>query len=255
MLRRGEGDRPFQLTRSPPTKELAEIVHAYWSVRWSLGTGTHSQEVLPHPAIQLVVEEGVSGVFRISRRKAVRRLRGDGFAFGIRFLPGTFRSIWQEPLSALSSPRIPLDVAFGDSGRRYERDVLAAKSDERRVELAEAFLRDREPALDDAMRRVRDVVQLIESTPELLTVEAVAEACGTKVRTLQRLFHSYVGASPKWVIRRVRIHGAVAALEAGEHRNLAALAADLGYFDQAHFSREFTLLVGRSPLEYRKGLS
>lgn len=70
-------------------------------------------------------------------------------------------------------------------------------------------------------------------------------------RALQRLFSDYVGVSPKWVIRRLRLHQAAFRLASAEAFDLARLAQELGYFDQAHFTRDFTNLVGRPPAQYR----
>jgi transcriptional regulator GlxA family with amidase domain len=83
-------------------------------------------------------------------------------------------------------------------------------------------------------------------------VEAVAEAAGLGVRALQRLFKDYVGVSPKWVIQRYRLHEALARLESGAPLDLAALALELGYFDQAHFNRDFKSLLGRAPAAYAR---
>ena len=68
----------------------------------------------------------------------------------------------------------------------------------------------------------------------------------------QRLFSDYVGVSPKWVIRRFRLHDAASRLAKDEDVNLTHLAQDLGYSDQAHFTRDFKALVGRSPSDYRR---
>jgi hypothetical protein len=69
-------------------------------------------------------------------------------------------------------------------------------------------------------------------------------------RSLQRLFSNYVGVSPKWVIQRFRLQEAVSHLSKNEPVDLAALAQALGFFDQAHLTRNFTRLVGCSPLAY-----
>ena len=69
-------------------------------------------------------------------------------------------------------------------------------------------------------------------------------------RTLQRLFRRYVGVGPKWVLQRARLHDAVDRIDAGRVTDLASLALELGWFDQAHFTRDFTALVGQSPAAY-----
>ncbi|WP_334071861.1 helix-turn-helix domain-containing protein [Burkholderia cepacia] len=58
--------------------------------------------------------------------------------------------------------------------------------------------------------------------------------------------------TPKWVICRYRLHEAADKLAGGEAVDLAELAQALGYFDQAHFTRDFRKLVGKAPAEYRR---
>jgi len=62
-----------------------------------------------------------------------------------------------------------------------------------------------------------------------------------------------VGASPKWVLRRARLHEAAARADEGAGIDWARLAADLGYADQAHLTRDFTAAVGSPPGRYASG--
>lgn len=84
----------------------------------------------------------------------------------------------------------------------------------------------------------------------IVRVDQAAAGAGLGVRGLQRLFAGYVGIGPKAVLARYRLHDAAAALDAGAD-DLAALAASLGWFDQAHFSRDFRAVVGTTPSAYR----
>ena len=75
---------------------------------------------------------------------------------------------------------------------------------------------------------------------------------GLRPRALQRLFHEFVGISPKWVIRRYRMHELVELLNAGQSVDWPALALDLGYFDQSHLIRDFRRLTVHTPERYRR---
>ena len=66
-------------------------------------------------------------------------------------------------------------------------------------------------------------------------------------RALQRAFRTHVGVSPKWVMQRYRLHEAAERLREEKPPSLAALAAALGYADQAHFARDFKRAVGQTP--------
>ena len=85
-----------------------------------------------------------------------------------------------------------------------------------------------------------------------ISVMELAERHGVSTRTLQRLFARHVGVGPKWVLRRLRLHDALEALGGGRDVEWASFALDLGYFDQAHFIRDFRAVVGRSPTEYAR---
>jgi AraC-like DNA-binding protein len=67
---------------------------------------------------------------------------------------------------------------------------------------------------------------------------------------MQRLFQRYVGVSPKWVIRRYRMHDAAERIAQGKEVDWISMANELGYFDQAHFIKDFRAQMGRSPTEY-----
>jgi AraC-like DNA-binding protein len=94
-----------------------------------------------------------------------------------------------------------------------------------------------------------DLAELVELV-ERHRVEDVVERFGIAPRTLQRLFARYVGVSPKWVLRRYRLHEAAARLAAEQDRTWAEVAAELGYFDQSHFIRDFTAAIGLTPVAY-----
>ena len=55
---------------------------------------------------------------------------------------------------------------------------------------------------------------------------------------------------PKWVLQRDRVHEAAERMVADPGLDLAWLALDLGYADQAHFSSDFRARTGRTPSAY-----
>jgi AraC-like DNA-binding protein len=66
-------------------------------------------------------------------------------------------------------------------------------------------------------------------------------------RSLQRLTARRIGLSPKWLVQRRRLHEAAELLRAGDPPDLAQLALQLGYVDQAHFGRDFRTVTGLTP--------
>lgn len=210
------------------------------------------REVLSHPSVHVVLEHGLSGVTGVPRGRFTKRLEGQGLAFGVKFRPGGFRPFVSFPVSRLTGRVAPLDEVFGAGSASLENAVLGAPSMDARIATATVFLRRHLPARDPVAEEVAALVARLFDDPEIQKVDDVVRLTGKSARTLQRLFVEYVGVSPKWVIRRYRLHEAIARMDAGKVVDWPALALDLGYFDQAHFIRDFRTLVGRTPADYQR---
>jgi AraC-like DNA-binding protein len=240
------------LSRFHPSADLAPFVEHYWIVRWDLrGHEPRTQETLPHPSIHLVLERGRSAIYGVVKGKFSRVIADHGFVFGVKFRPGGFYPFIKTPVSRLTNRVVPADDIFGAAGAALEADVLSRQSDTEMVGVAEAFLRGRSPEQDPTAEMLGRIVEQIASDRTITSVETVATRCGLSIRSLQRAFSKYIGVSPKWVINRHRLHEVVDRLAHGETVDWTQLALDLGYFDQAHFIRDFKAIIGRTPGEYR----
>ena len=77
-------------------------------------------------------------------------------------------------------------------------------------------------------------------------MDHVAREVMLSPRQLRTLMEREVGLSPKQVARGFRFSAVIGRLAAGE-RNLAEVAAETGYADQSHLTREFRQMAGCSP--------
>jgi AraC-like DNA-binding protein len=245
------GESHFRLSRRPPDPDLAHVLDWYWIVTWDLrGRPPYDSEVLPFPSVHMAIEAGRSAVHGVSTRRFVRRLEGKGRVVGTKFRPGGFHPFVGFPIANLRERVVPLSDLFGAEGAHLADDVTAIDDEAGQCALVSAFLRRRLPPRDENTERVANVVALAETDPSIRSVADLSTRAGIPPRALQRLFERYVGVSPKWTIRRFRIHEAVDRVSRGAEVDWAAMALDLGYFDQAHFIKDFTAQVGRSPATY-----
>jgi AraC-like DNA-binding protein len=243
----------FQLARYRPPPRLAPFVDFCWIVRWDLrGQRPHVQQILPHPNVNLAFEESGAAVFGVDRNLFVRRLSGRGKALGVRFRPGGFRPFWDGPVSRLTDRTIPATEVFGTAVAAALEAIMSAPGDAAMVARAQDFLAAVLPDRDPAAERAAELVALINADPLLTRVDQLAAVSGVSVRQLQRLFAEYVGVGPKWVMRRARLHEAAQRADRGAVDQWSAMAADLGYADQAHLTREFTATIGVPPTRYAR---
>jgi AraC-like DNA-binding protein len=251
IVRPRAGQAAFTVDRLPPSSDLAAFVDYHWLVRWQVD-GEHRQQVVPQPRIHLAAEAGRLFVHGTNRAPFYRLLRGRGLALGTAFHPGGFRPFVQTPVSALTDRVVPAGDVFGQDDRPVAAAVQATEKADEMVAAVEQYLLALEPWPDPAGDRVSELVRMAEQDTSVTRAEELARRAGVSLRTLQRLFTSYLGVGPKWVIQRFRLLDAAAAAHAGRDVPWADLALELGFADQAHLTRVFSRVVGTPPATYAR---
>ncbi len=251
LLHQVRGRRFFQLDRFVPTDDLAFFVERYWIVRWDLPKGeVYTSETLPHPCVKLVFDRGKTAVFGVITGRFSYDLRGAGGVFGVTFRPGAFHPFIRRPVSDLTDETMKVQDVFRTYDERIERAVLATPDPASMIKTVEAFLRPVLPARDDRITMINAIIDRVVGDRTITRVREIAEHFSITERTLQHLFHTYVGVGLKWIINRYRLMEAVARLDASHRVDWAALAAELGYADQSHFIRDFSVHIGVTPGVY-----
>ncbi|RKH09436.1 AraC family transcriptional regulator [Corallococcus praedator] len=168
----------------------------------------------------------------------------------VQFKPG-----WSSPLlgvaaNTLTDQIVPLEDLWGRSGGDLCLELLAARRlPEVMDRLAHALALRIHPTFEPASARLaRRAVRLLEG--DEVQVESVAKQLGVTSRHLRRAFAENVGIGPKDFARTVRLQRAVRM--AATSKEWGRIAADAGYYDQAHLIADFRELVGLTPGAFLK---
>lgn len=254
--------------RYPAPPELEGLVDWFWSVRWDLPAAQrHRQAVLATPAVNISVGVGPppgdhppvepyaleSRINGVTTDVTVRALTGSGWNVAAKTTTGGFGA-WVDDVQALNNCHLPTSEVLPIDGQRLALRVAdTAFGETRAAPIAEELarlLQARPTARVERAREVAAVASAAEHDRSIRTVDQLARLGGITARTLQRMFVSCAGVSPTWVIRRFRLIEAAERVRDGAPPGWAALAADLGYADQAHLARDFTATLGMSPTAY-----
>lgn len=169
----------------------------------------------------------------------------------VNFTPVGGRLFYGMPLGELADRMVALDD-LSDPGVTELADRLAElNSWQARLDLTERFVAGRlrrAPAIDP---EAAWAYGRIESRGGNLRIRGLCSALGWSRRRLAERFRHEFGLPPKAIARIARFEAAeTMALEAGR-AGWADIAAACGYSDQAHLTREFSELAGRSPSAFR----
>jgi AraC-like DNA-binding protein len=191
---------------------------------------------------QSLSRAGVTGILSSARRYTYVGPTGSVL---VRFTPQGAACLGV-PLSELSGQSVALTELLEPARvTELSERLHAAAEDSTRVALVEELLLElpfaRDPLVSRALSR-------LTSPDDPAAVARVARELGLSERQLERRFVAKIGIAPKRYARLWRFQRAVGM--AGSASSLGALAQAAGYYDQAHFIRDFRGFVGVSPREY-----
>jgi AraC-like DNA-binding protein len=170
---------------------------------------------------------------------------------GVHFKPWGISPFVDMPLTELRDRWVPVDAVWQPSLDRIRNQVGDVASATETLRILEEELRSR---FTQARLRGLDLVQqtggLLETSDGAVSVGALTEAAGVSGNHLASQFKFHVGVTPKRAARIYRFARLILSVDALRPVHWSALAQTVGYFDQAHFSKEFKGFTGHTPTEY-----
>jgi AraC-like DNA-binding protein len=170
--------------------------------------------------------------------------------FSVRFFPWGAYHFFAEPIHTFLDATLDSKHLWPDVYTPLMLRFRQADTAENRLAIVQEFLlaqlsvhRKDEPQLEQALRLIR------EEKGQLSMAEICART-GLSKKQLERKFMARVGTTPKVFSRVTRFLNICHHLQDHQHKTLTEMAQDCGYFDQAHFIREFKEFSGYSPREF-----
>ncbi|MBP1990639.1 helix-turn-helix domain-containing protein [Paenibacillus eucommiae] len=249
-----------------PTPLLKPYVSCYWT-----SEPRHASEVLffnDHKPIDRVLPDGCSDIIFehdiIADRYQVRYcgMFDQPFAiaydeqrpirrFAVRFFPGGAYFFLQTALIEFTNQHLDLELVWPGIAGELGEQIFETKSVSSKIQSLEYFLL----SMLDSSRQVNDdlmknLLYPIFMSGGTLSVHELAKSEGISPRHMNRKFDQWIGKSPKKFSEIVRFQTALSQihLRLSQKLNWQTLALDCGFFDQAHFIREFKRYYGDSPL-------
>lgn len=192
-------------------------------------------------APRLLPDASIAGVRNTARH--MQTLPHSGIVL-VTFRPGRAGAFFGEPLHELFGATVALDDLIPARQIELARERVAeASDDDARFAAVAQFLRTRSRPPRD--RLVDAALDAIVDARGAVRVAALARDAGLSRDRFMKRFRHVAGASPKRLASIVRLRHAIARYRPGV--SLAQVAAEAGYADQSHFTREFRAFTGAPP--------
>ncbi len=174
--------------------------------------------------------------------------------FGIRFKPFAFWNLISIPLYKLNDKSFALKEIFDLDAvsQNLIKDLIKAPQVEKKIQLAEKLLLNitkENLAVDPVLR---DQVNYILDRKGMIRVNEMYDEFGISKVGLRNNFINKIGLTPKKISRIWRLNYFLYLQQNASYQNLTQLGLDAGFYDQAHFIKEFKTFFHCSPLHFFK---
>lgn len=257
--------RSYRHIPAPPLSEFVELLWLYEGYQQP-----HAKErLLPDGSMELVINlnEDLTRVYDPHDTQEFRTLRGpvmvgahsEFFVIdtaeqhsvaGVHFKPGGAFPFLDVPAGELHNTLVSLEDLWGSMAGQLRERLLEAATPAGKLRVLEQALLARaadrlarHPAVAFALREFR-------GAPHTHTIAEVTGQIGLSAKRFIEVFSGEVGLTPKLFCRVRRFQRVLRRIGAGRPVEWAAVAADCGYFDQAHFIHDFRAFSGINPSTY-----
>lgn len=242
--------QPLGFQRFAPHPYLQPWVQCYWVLHAHIASRT--ENLYPDGGTSLVIDFAAADLpmqFSASQQLHQLPLHGHLDRLGIRFHPGGAFQLLGLAMNELSNCELSL-AALGLARPLLQEQLFEAKSLSARLQLIECWLLQESQQVQAQQGLVQQLLPLLSDAH--CSIEELSHRATISRRQLERKFQQQVGLSPNKLKQLLRVKQVRQLINQAPTRSLTQLAVDLGFYDQAHFIRQFQQVTGQTPGQYRQ---
>ena len=252
-----------------PQPPLNNFVELFWFYDGYFA-GSHSKErLMPNGSIELVInlKEDEARIYDRENLNKCTRFPGALFCgphsnffvidtaqedsvVGVHFKPGGAFPFFKMPAGELHNLHVSLQDLWGQQAGLLRERLLEAQTPEKKFQVLEECLLEQAFKPLERHRAVDCALGLFRNIHTAPAISELADHIGISSRRFIQLFSNEVGLTPKLFARVRRFQQVLRQIGSGANFSWAEMAADCGYFDQAHFIHDFKEFSGINPTTY-----
>lgn len=184
---------------------------------------------------------------RMSTPTAVQMRKGSG-CIAVCFKAGLAYPFFKHSMDILSNASLALDEVWGYPIAELEEQLAKLNDNFARVAIVQQYLLQQLHHCRQDLALTR-CLELIAQSPTEISLAKLYQITGYGQRHLARKFNQYIGLSPKEYLKVNRFIASLKQLINYPQIPLTQIAYKSGYFDQAHFIRDYQTYAGYTPRE------
>lgn len=171
---------------------------------------------------------------------------------GVHFRPGGAAAFLGVPVWEAYNSHVGLDDLWGAGADALRDELLYASTVQKRFSILERHLSARCDGSRSSNPAIAYALKQYMNPPSIQSVGDTTRELNLSPKRFIELFREEVGMTPKRFCRLIRFQLALRMIRQCREPDWADIALSCGYYDQAHFNKEFQALSGLTPTEYRE---
>jgi AraC-like DNA-binding protein len=244
-----------------PPEEISHLAMSFWEFTVEgEKSATTIHEIFPDGCISLIYHRNenfnLNTLFipPVAVETTKAPVFGGDVFWAIRFLPSACARILGQNPAEFQLEILNDSDALKHLSEGLLKKFIACASFDEAIEIFTAQIKKLNLKPADTDEKIAGVLRLIEENPGEIKISEIARAVNLSTRQLERRFRKSSGLSPKQYVRTRRIRATAVALVEKTGDNWADRAAEMGFTDQSHLTREFASITGCSPNSFAESV-
>lgn len=249
-----------------PSPALSQYIRHYWVLEADASEGEVCERVIPTGNIELMFHYKKPFVCKTDNTSRIKQPRslisgisslysdvatnGDSGVIAVTFYPSKASNFFRFPMLEIENIHVGLGEIYNSQIREVEEKLYCSKNTQQRIQIIEQFLINNiKPVKGNDSLLIKEGISIINQNKGLINTNSLSTKLYTTPKTLERKFTILVGKSPKQFCKIIRFQSIIQSLK-NKNKNFTQIAYEFGYFDQAHFIKDFKSLSGYTPKEF-----
>jgi len=249
-----------------PIESLSDYIQLIWiSESESKNDYYPKEKILPDGIVEIVFHFWES--FIVYNTKGEKLKQPKGFAISqmqkfieiesngnigfvsVRFYPWGAHHFFDEPIKNFIDNTIDLKHIWPNDYKEILQEIKKVDNNEK-VRIIQQFLSNCLSEHRKENSSIEEAIKLIRKTKGQHSIESICQETNLSYKKLERKFLATIGVTPKIFSRTTRFLHLCHHLKEYENRSMTQLSYEFGYYDQAHFIKDFKAFSGLTPKEY-----
>lgn len=240
-----------------PKGYLSKYIYSYWKLDCDYElTNSFDINIIPNGCVDLMFNKNASQyvyIWGASRKAFKEKILSSPDIFGIRFLPSQINRFFKLPFEDIHKNPIRFNRLMKREFLELEEKLFSVATFPERIKVMEDYLKKQllQNKFNINYNLLNAIYRVLKSKGNL-RMEDISNEISLSCRYTRKLFKEQLGITPKEFAKIIRFQNAYKTLLEASNCKLIDLALENGYFDQAHFIKEFKNYAGVTPTKYKK---